>query len=116
VTLELIGRVEAAELAGDVFVVSAHGPLDARVAGELRDILVPIAAADGAVVLLDLDDAHGLDTATLGVVGIAAHLVRRRGERMRIVTRSSHTRDMVDECGLSEVVDVLPTLRQALDA
>lgn len=113
-TLDFIGRVEAAELYDDLFVVSAHGPMDSRCVGALRDLLVPIAAADGAAVLLDLENAHGLDTETLGVVGVAAHLAARKGVPMKIVTRSAHTRELFDECGLDAIVEVVPSLREAI--
>ena len=113
-TLDLIGRVEAAELYDDLFVVSAHGPMDSRCAGVLRDLLVTIAAADGAAVLLDLEDAHGLDTETLGVVGVAAHLAARRGVPLKVVTRSLHIQELFDSCGLDAIVEVVPSLRDAI--
>lgn len=111
--LDLDGTIEAAELPGGCFVVSAHGPLDARIAAKLRDTLVPLAYAERQLVL-DLDDAHGLDDVALGVVGHAAHLVRRRGERMGIVTRRPAMLEIVRDCGLLDVVTVYRTLRDAL--
>jgi anti-anti-sigma factor len=109
--LDLNGRVEATELERDLYVVSAHGPTDERVAGELRDVLIPIAAADGTTVVLDLEDAHGLDGETFRVVAEAAHLIRMRGERLQIVTTSSFTSDLVSDSGLGDVVDVVDSLR-----
>ena len=108
--LDLHGTVDATELDPATFVVSAHGPTDSRLAGELRDVLIPIAAADGSSVVLDLDDAHCLDAELLAVVATAAHLASRRGERLKIVTRSELTVDMIDECGLGDLVDVVPSL------
>ena len=108
--LDLNGRVEATQIEQDVYVVSAHGPTDERVAGELRDVLIPISAADGATVVLDLEDAHGLDGETLRVVADAAHLIRMRGERMQIVTTSSFTTELVTESGLGDVVDIVDSL------
>jgi anti-anti-sigma factor len=111
--LDLDGTIEATELPGGRFVVSAHGPLDARVAAALRDALVPLAYAEGSLVL-DLDDAHGLDDDALAVVAQAAHLVRRRGERMGIVTRRTALLDIVRDCGLLDIVTIHRTLRDAL--
>lgn len=112
----MIGHVDSAELDPGVYVVTAHGPLDARVADELRDTIVPLAAADGAVLLLDLHDAHGIDLETLGVLGVAAHLVRCRGERMRIITRNLLTRDLFEQSGMHDVIVISSSLREALDA
>ena len=75
---------------------------------------VPIAAADGAAALFDLEDAHGLDTETLGVVGVAAHLAARRGVPLKIATRSAHTRELFNSCGLDAIVEVVPSLREAI--
>jgi|SRR5581483_7438274 len=111
---ELVGRIEAAEIDRDRYVVTALGPLDERTVGDLRDVLVPVAAADGAIVLLDLDGAHGFDVAALAIVGVAAHLVSRRGGRLCIVTRSGQVRGLVDDSGLADIVDIVPTLRQAI--
>ena len=54
--LELIGHLDAAEIAPEVFVVSAHGPLDGRIAGSLRDVLMPLAAADGSETHIPYDE------------------------------------------------------------
>ena len=102
------------ELGSALVVVSAHGPVDSRCAGGLRDLLVPAAAADGAAVLLDLEDAHGLDTEALGAVGVAAHLAARRGVPLKVVTRSPRTRELFDRCGLDAIIEVVPSLREAI--
>lgn len=115
-SLELVARVDAAELSDGVFVVSVHGPLDVRAAGELRDVLVPLAGSDGAALLLDLEDAHGLDRPALDVIATAAHVALHRGERLRLITRSAVTRELVRECGLEGSVEVVSSLREALRA
>jgi anti-anti-sigma factor len=112
--LDLDGWIDAAELPGGQLVVTAHGPLDERVAGALRDALVPIAGADGTFVVLDLQDAHGLDDAALAVIGRAAELVRRRGERLAIVTHSPFVSGLVAACGLADIVTLFPSLREAI--
>jgi len=112
--LDLVGSVEAAELPGGQLVVSAHGPLDERIATPFLDVLVP-AAVDGAVVILDLTDAHGLDDAALAVVGVAAHLVHRREGRLRVVARPLAA-SRLRELGVADIVDVHASLREAIDA
>lgn len=114
--LDLEATIDAAELPGGQLVVSAHGPLDERIAGALRDALVPLAAAEGTQLVLDLEGAHGLDDAALDVIGRAAHLVRRRGERLAIVTRSPFVTGLVDASGLADIVSVFPSLKAAIVA
>jgi anti-anti-sigma factor len=110
--LDSVGTVTAWEPEPGVSVVSAHGSIDERVAAELRDVLVPLAAADGALVV-DLDDAHGLDDAVVSVLARAAHLAARRGVPLRIITHSSTTIDLIEESGLGDVVTVLDTYTEA---
>ena len=112
--LEFLGTVEAGELPSGEIVVFAHGPLDERVAPSLRDTLIPLTAADGAPLFLDLDGAHGLDAAAMLVISNAARLVQGRGRRLGIVTRSPIVLRMLDEAGLERVVDVAPTLAKAI--
>lgn len=80
-------RFAAAEVAPDCFVVRASGLVDDHAASELRNALFPIAAADGAHVLLDLGDAIRIDRASLHVIASAARLSRRRGDDLAVITR-----------------------------
>ena len=82
-----IARVAAAEVAPDTYVVRATGPFDADTAGDLRDALFPIVAAEGAHVMLDLGDALQIDRASLQVIASAARFARRRGDDLSVVTR-----------------------------
>ena len=113
-SLDLLGHVEATELAPGVFVATARGPMDGRVVGELRDVLVPLAAADGSVVVLDLIDAHCLDDEALAVISLAAHLARRRGDRLRVATAIAGIVSVIREWGLDELVTIYGTVREAL--
>jgi anti-anti-sigma factor len=112
--LDLVGTVDAAELSDGTYLVSAHGPLDERIAGTLRDTLLPLAAADGAQLVLDLVDAHGLDRIALDVIGRAAHTLAMRGSRLGLVTRSPIVLELVQESGLEEIVSIFPTLKDAV--
>ena len=113
--LDLLGTIEAAELPDGQYVVSAHGSLDARIAHVLHETVMPLAAADGIRLILDLADAHGIDDETLAVVGHAAQLANRRGERLRIVTRSRAVTGLVAESGFDDIVTLFPTLHAALE-
>jgi anti-anti-sigma factor len=112
--LDVLARIEAAELPDGRYLVSAHGPLDGRVAHVLHDTVVPLAAAEGIPLILDLENAHGLDDEILAVISHAAHLANRRGERLTIASRSRTFADVVYESGLSDIVTVCPTLKAAL--
>jgi anti-anti-sigma factor len=112
--LEFIGQLDATEVAPDVVLVSARGPIDGRVAAELRDLLVPVAAADGTAILLDLSEAHGLDDETLSVVGRAAHLAACRGERLAVITHSRSLVAELKECGLDELISIKKSLEDVI--
>jgi anti-anti-sigma factor len=111
--LDLLGKIEAAELPDGRYIVTARGPLDSRVAPTLRDKLLPLAAAENPVVL-DLEEAHGLDNDALAVIARAAHLVRKRGDSMVIVSRRPSVLQLVSSCGLDDIVVLQPTLKEVL--
>jgi anti-anti-sigma regulatory factor len=110
--LDLLGSVEAARLPGGELVVSAHGPIDERIATSFVDVLVG-ATTNGATVVLDLADAHGLDDTALAVVEVAAQLLTERGSRLRVVARPRIAGEL-RESSLHESIDVHPTLREAI--
>jgi len=112
--LELEGAVEAAELPGGELVVAARGPLDERIAGELRATLIPLSGADGSTLVLDLGGAHGLDGAALLVICDAARLVHKRGARLGIVTRSPNVLRLLSDSGIDPLVDISPSLTEAM--
>ena len=101
---EFAARIDTAEVGPDAFVVSATGLLDDVAALGLRDALIPIAGADGALLMLDLTSTSGIEWASLGVIASAAHLVRRRGENLVIVTRDPRVTTRFHDCGLDEIV------------
>jgi anti-anti-sigma factor len=112
--LDLLATIEAAELPSGHVIVSARGPLDERVASTLRDTLLPLAAADGFDALLDLGDAHGLDRATLDVIGHAAHMASCRGSRLGIVTRSPFVTSLLVESGVTEIATIYGSVKEAV--
>jgi anti-anti-sigma factor len=112
--LDFLGTVDAGELPGGEIVVSARGPIDERVATSFRNALVPLTGAGAAPLFLDLGGAHGLDAAAMTVIVDAAHLLRDHGSRLGIVTRSPIVLSLIRECGIETVVDVAPTLAEAI--
>jgi anti-anti-sigma factor len=97
-------RIDTAEVGPAAFVVSATGWLDDAASVGLRDALIPVAVVDGALVMLDLTSTSGIDWSSLGVIASAAHLVRRRGENLVIVTRDPRVTTRFHDCGLDELV------------
>jgi anti-anti-sigma factor len=111
--LDLFGTLEAAELPNGDRVVAAHGPLDERIGGELRDVLLPLATGDGRLVL-DLRDAHGVDAHALANIACAAQMLRHDGGRFVVVTQSPLVRKLVADAGLGDLVDLQPSLAEAI--
>jgi anti-anti-sigma factor len=112
--LEFIGHLDAMEVAPDVVIVSARGPIDGRVAAELRELLLPVAAGEGIVVQLDLSEAHGLDAETLSVVAQAAHLAACRGERLALITHSRSLVAELTESGLADLISIKKSLEDVI--
>jgi anti-anti-sigma factor len=113
--LDMLARLEAAELPNGDFLVAAHGPLDERVAGELRDVLLPLTAGHGNLVL-DLADAHGLDARTLAIMTCAAQLLKERDAHLAVVTRSPFIRQLVHDAGIGDLVRLHRSLGEAIRA
>jgi anti-anti-sigma factor len=112
--LETAGSVEQTEITPGVHVLALHGYADERLAPVLESVLLPLAASDGSTIVLDLEDAVGIDEALLSVVARAAHSSFRRGERLGIITRSHNVSELVRESGLADIVSVQPSLREAV--
>src|SRR4051812_33480578 len=100
--LEFLGTVEAGELPGGELVVFAHGPIDERIATNLRDTLMPLTTAGAGRLFLDLDGAHGLDAAAMHVIADAARVVQGQGSQLGIVTRSPIVLRLISDSGLDE--------------
>ena len=94
---------------------AAHGPFDSRIAGVLNGALLPLTAG-GPLVALDLEDAHGFDDIVMAIVSSAAYLVRRGGATLAIVTRSPIVLELVEYWGLTPLVHIRSSLREAIDA
>lgn len=79
------GRFDVSSLESGVVVVAATGPLDPRGCELLRDVLLPLAAGDAPLVVLDLTDADDLDDGALDTISRAAALFRRQEGRLLVV-------------------------------
>jgi anti-anti-sigma factor len=104
--------LEAAQVAPATFVVTVHGNLDDTSSHELGDLLLPLAARDGAQVVLDLLGVHDAERDALGVVVAVAQLLERRGRRLTLVASNRHLTELVYASGL----DRIATLERSLQA
>jgi anti-anti-sigma factor len=112
--LETAGSVEQTEITPGVHVLALHGYADERLAPVLESVLLPLAASDGSTIVLDLDDAVGIDHALLSVIATGAHSAFRRGERLGIITHSRGVGELVHESGLADIVSLHASLREAV--
>jgi anti-anti-sigma factor len=106
--------LEAAQITPSTFVVTASGALDDGSAVELRDILLPLAGADGSSIILDLGAVHDLGPASLDVISSAARLMQERGGQLTVIAFRPPLVDRFAECGLGNAVRVERTLQQGL--
>jgi anti-anti-sigma factor len=109
-----LASINTAEVASDAYVVSVAGPLGDDAALTLRGALFPVAAADGALVLLDLTASPFVERASLGVIASAAHMSRRRGEELVIVTRDPRMKSVFHDCGLDDIVRVERSIAEGI--
>jgi anti-anti-sigma factor len=108
-------RMEAAEVGPNRFVVTANGALDNDAALELRDLLLPLIAADGAQIVVDLAGVTSLQGASLGVVASAAIMAREHGEHpLVLVNKDPWIHHMLVTSGLEKMVQIERTLEDGI--
>ncbi|HEV8461864.1 MAG TPA: STAS domain-containing protein [Gaiellaceae bacterium] len=108
-------RMEAAEVGPNRFVVTANGALDHDAALELRDLLLPLIAADGAHIVVDLAGVTSLHDASLRVVASAAILAHEHGEHpLVVVNKDPWIHHMLVASGLEKMVQMERTLEEGI--
>lgn len=107
--------MEAAEVAPNRFVVTANGSLDNDSALELRDLLLPLVAADGAQIVVDLAGVTSLQGASLGVVASAALLAQEQNDYpLVLVNKDPWIRHMLVSSGVDKMVRMERTLEDGI--
>src|SRR4051812_44792420 len=104
--------LEAAQVAPSTYVVTASGALADGCAIELRDLLLPLAGADGSTVILDLIAVHDLGPASLDVISSAARVMQGWGGRLTVIAFRPPLVDRFTECGLGDAVRIERTLQE----
>ena len=98
---------------GDV-VLAPHGDLDLKVAPELQG-RIAAAIEDGAdAVVIDLSAVTFIDSMGLGVLVGAAHRLKPRGGRLRVVVPAPHLRRIFELTLLDQVLSLDSTRDEAL--
>jgi anti-anti-sigma factor len=65
--------------------------------------------------VIDLSEVQSGDSSLLGVLASAVQLARRRDGTVRVVTSDDHLRLKIEITGLSQTLDVFPTLADAIE-
>ena len=107
--------MEAAEVAPNRFVVTANGTLDNDSALELRDLLLPLVAAAGAQIVVDLAGVTSLQGASLGVVASAAILAYEHSDHpLVLVNKDPWIHHMLASSGIEKMVRIERTLEDGI--
>jgi hypothetical protein len=90
------GTIVAAELSPDRYLVSVGGTLDQGAGEALRDVLLPLAAGDGASIVLDLGDVALDSFDPLPTLLGAGAIVCSGGGSLTIVTADRRLRAVLE--------------------
>lgn len=91
--------IAAAELAPSRFLVAVGGVLDAEACAALRDVLTPLAGADGARIVLDLANVTSCDGGALPALLGAGAVAGSTGGSLTVVTSDARLRDGLETDG-----------------
>ncbi|WP_431042282.1 STAS domain-containing protein [Streptomyces sp. P1-3] len=100
---------------GTCAVVECHGEVDIDGALEIGPPLDAATGGTAPVVVVDLTPVTFLDCSGLALLCRAHRRTRERAARLRVVCADRAVLRTFRACGLTEVLDPLPTLGAALD-
>jgi len=109
--MALTSTIDVAQLGAKRYVLTVGADADACA---VKDVLYPLAAHEGASVVVDLQALAVLDPSLLGILMGGAHLVRGAGGDLVAVTGSPRVRWVLDDCDFANVARVERTLTEAL--
>ena len=110
----LLHRVDVAQIGPSSYVVAVGGDVDGDGAGDVMDALYPLAADEGARVVVDLVGVTIVDAALVGVLTGGAHLLRASGGEIVLVTRDPRARRLFNETGFADIARIESSLVGAL--
>ncbi|QMU80425.1 STAS domain-containing protein [Streptacidiphilus sp. PB12-B1b] len=99
---------------GRTAVVEVAGAVDVRCSPRLREVLTALAESGRSRLVVDLGRADSLDATGLGVLVGALKRVRAQQGGLVVVTQQPRILDQFAQSGLSRLLAVRPSVRQAL--
>jgi anti-anti-sigma regulatory factor len=94
-----LATITAAEVAPSRFLVAVGGELDTEACAALRDVLLPLAGAEGARVVLDLGSATVVDDDPVPLLVAAGTAASSTGGRLTVVTGDTRLRSLLTGSG-----------------
>jgi anti-anti-sigma factor len=110
----LLHRVDVAQIGPSSFVVAVSGDVGEGRAADVLDALYPLAADEGARVVVDLAAVPIVDAALLGILTDGAHLLAATGGTLVLVTRDPRARRLFNDAGLDDAAQVESSLAGAI--
>ncbi|MFR9728338.1 STAS domain-containing protein [Saccharopolyspora sp. MS10] len=101
--------------APDVIVVTVRGLVDSSTVGSLEDVLWPRLAAFDGTTVVDLTESEPLEVPGLQLLTQAYMRTQARGVGLRVVVATPEVRDGLRAAGLEVLLDIRPTVRDALN-
>ena len=106
--------VDVAQIGAANYVVAVAGDVGESGAADVKDALYPLAAHQGALVVVDVTIVPFVDAALLGILTGGAHLLATTGGRLAIVTRDPRARRLFEDSGLTSLARVEGSLAEAI--
>jgi anti-sigma B factor antagonist len=108
--------VTSAQLGGETHVVSVTGELDVATSPALREALLAANTRPGSEVVVNLLSVPFIDSSALGVLVDMSKRLRARGGTLAVVCEDRQLVKIFEITGLTRILAVYPTLRDALEA
>jgi anti-sigma B factor antagonist len=93
---------------GDRVVVWLRGEHDIATSAELSADLARAVALDESDLVVDLSEVQFMDASTIGVVVTTRNCLLGRSRSLSLRAPASHTRRILEVCGLAELIDAAP--------
>jgi anti-sigma B factor antagonist len=110
----LYHRVEVAQIGPSSYVVAVSGDVGDGGAADVMDALYPLAADEGARVIVDLAAVTVVDSALVGILEGGAHLLAASDGKLVLVTRDPRARRLFRDTGLDDAAHIESSLAGAI--
>jgi anti-anti-sigma factor len=110
----VLRQVDVAQIGLSSYVVAVSGDVGDGGAADVMDALYPLAADEGARVIVDLAAVTLVDAALLGILTGGAHLFAAAGATLVVVTRDPRARRLFHDAGLDDAVRIESSLAAAI--